>query len=79
MKELIPDAIAYRDLPTMQPPTHELRIIADRIVERLGCLSVHDARWLRFEIVMALVEVQRIASAHAADKAREYYDKRAAW
>jgi hypothetical protein len=79
MKELVPDAIAYRDLPSMRPNDPELRVIADRVIERLGGLSVHDARWLRIELMMTLIEVRRIATDHACNKAREYYQLRKSW
>jgi hypothetical protein len=79
LKSDTPDAIAYRDLPSMRPNDPELRVIADRIIERTGVLSVHDARWLRIELMQTLAEVRRIATDHAANKAREYYQMRKSW
>jgi hypothetical protein len=79
LKSDAPDAIAYRDLPSMRPNDPELRVIADRIIERTGVLSVHDARWLRIELMMTLIEVRRIATDHACNKAREYYQMRKSW
>jgi hypothetical protein len=54
--------IDERDMPSMQPPRHELAAMADEIMAGVVTLEAQDARRLRNRIMAALIYVRHEAA-----------------